>query len=219
MGVNKWLAGDEITADKLNNQGNLRTTDIFWTTVFESIDGFNTIGSTVNLGESRLELLESDDTYGQAVVRKKPEIGSFLSWDKDREFQCIVKVSTISLVRVDFMLGLGGAYADVYTGRHVGFKIASGVLYGSVADGTTESTLNCGAVSGGVVYKLRVKYTAGSKAEFYVNDVLKGEITTNLPTGSTSAERILEAILQSTETGNKYKVLTLYYWSFWQDED
>ena len=101
--------------------------------------------------------------------------------------------------------------------RHFGFRIINGTAYGTVGDGTTESTLNLGSASGinnasGIA--LSAYFKAGVGVEFFINKVSKGTITTNLPTGTTSAERLIDIALQNSAAVDKYIRFSMV--DFWQ---
>jgi hypothetical protein len=74
------------------------------------------------------------------------------------------------------------------THDHFGFKLIGGLsltIFGSVADGTTESTVSLDVgtyVTGKQLLRLKAVLTRGTDCKFYINGVLKGTIATHLPT-------------------------------------
>ena len=76
------------------------------------------------------------------------------------------------------------------THDHFGFKLIGGLsltIFGSVADGTTESTVSLDVgtyVTGKQITRLKAVLNRGTDCKFYINGVLKGTITTHLPTVS-----------------------------------
>lgn len=70
------------------------------------------------------------------------------------------------------------------TNKHVAFLIDNTTIFGSCADGTTQST---SAITGITVTNwnnYRLVFTTASQAQFYVNGILKATVNTNLPTGT-----------------------------------
>lgn len=69
--------------------------------------------------------------------------------------------------------------------NHAGFRLASQQLYGTVADNTTEATVTLGAVdmllTGRQFSRLRMELVRGVSCNFYVNNILMGSLSTNLP--------------------------------------
>jgi len=68
------------------------------------------------------------------------------------------------------------------TATHIGFFIDAGTIYASVANGTTQTKSS--AITGVTLTNeniWRINITGSSSAKFYVNEVLKATITTNLP--------------------------------------
>ena len=77
------------------------------------------------------------------------------------------------------------------TGRHVGFiRDWEGNLYASTADGTTQTKTAITGITITNKTTYRIEYTAGVSALFYVDDVLKTTITTNLPSGATNLPQL-----------------------------
>ena len=86
------------------------------------------------------------------------------------------------------------------TARHVGFKVDNGVLYGTVGNGTAETltaaieTLGTGAYT--QTRTLECSYRVTS-CEFWVDGVLKGTITTGLPTGTSDAGTLIQFVVDN----------------------
>ena len=126
------------------------------------------------------------------------------TWDKTRYFVCNTR----------FLYLNADAYAWVIMGRadydsgssdekHVGFKVVNGSLYGTVADGTLESTLSLGTIGSSEVHELKVVFTPSVEARFYVDGEDKGAITTHLPSGTVYANQIFYASVYNTAASNK----------------
>lgn len=97
-------------------------------------------------------------------------------------------------VEPDPTVGIGATM----TARHAAFIAATdGNIYASVADGTTQSL--SAALTGITITTFnnyRIVLTSGSTALFYVNDVLKATLSSNVPSGTTLPNLFLGA--QST---------------------
>jgi hypothetical protein len=87
--------------------------------------------------------------------------------------------------------------------HHVGFKLIDGDLYGTVGNGTAESTLLLETLAGAVFRRLECVFTPGVECRFYVNGVDKGAITTNLPSGDSGSYYALYASVYNTADENK----------------
>lgn len=89
-------------------------------------------------------------------------------------FQTLTSVTGIMMVRLG---GNGSA-------KGIGIKVVDGILKGSVGNGSAETTVDLETLGTGVYNQTRmikIIYTAGVSAKFYVNDVLLGTISTGLP--------------------------------------
>ena len=87
---------------------------------------------------------------------------------------------------------------------HIGFKLINDTLYGTVADGTTETTLQLETLTAAVNRRLECVLTPGTECRFYVDGVDKGAITTNLPTGTLKSFYMLYSTVHNTEAADKY---------------
>jgi hypothetical protein len=71
--------------------------------------------------------------------------------------------------------------------RHVGFFVGrDNKLYGSTADGATQTLTEITGIIHSNENNYIIEFESGVEARFYVNDVLKLTITTNLPSGATN---------------------------------
>ena len=183
--------------------------------LFESIDGFliTTSGSASVAIDSDYGSvhLQTGTTENSVAGAAKASSYTFhdLTWDKDRSIRTKIWMPYASVHETWIISG------EINTGEHIGFKISGGTLYGTVADGTSESTLSCGSLSEPVVKKLEVKFTAGSECRFYVDGVDQGAITTNLPSGTGGAKYIMDARVENLEAANHQLKISL--WEFKQE--
>ena len=139
------------------------------------------------------------------------------SWDKKRYLGCYVCLETYTAQNIHIVTGgITNYKASGNSHRHVGFKLIDNVLYGTVADGTNESTLNIETITSTAYRRLEVVFTPASEARFYANGVDKGAITTNLPSGTTEAGRMLHASVHNTEA--VYKRIFIYESRTFQEE-
>ena len=198
--------------------GNFRRSDFHWFTIFETIDGYNTIadGSGTTTVTNTWVSLQTGTTINSAArLMKAPQYGygDFFTWNKDREFRTAIVSSSITNQTIWIVIGEVGP-GEAGTDRHVGFKIVNDTLYGTMANGTTEETLNCGTITAGLKITLKVVFKAGSEATFYVDEVNKGTLSTYIPTGIGEALKIIRLVITNTAAENKEVKLSM--WDFWQ---
>jgi hypothetical protein len=79
--------------------------------------------------------------------------------------------------------------ALAYTGVHIGFHVTDNLIRGSVADGTTQATVDLQTFTGSFIGTMEYRRYR-ERVEFYINDVLKGVIRTNLPSGAGAGLRV-----------------------------
>ena len=126
------------------------------------------------------------------------------SWDKKRFFEVFVYLETYSAQNIHIVSGENPNTGAANTRQHIGFKLIDGTLYGTVANGTTESTLQIETLTAAVYRRLECVLTPGTECRFYVNGVDKGAITTNLPTGASDSHYMLRSTIHNTEAADKY---------------
>jgi len=132
--------------------------------------------------------------------------GLTISWDKNRHCLFSVRFSTLDCY-IWLVTGYGySPSSSTNNYNHIGFKVVNGILYGTVANGSNESTLQLEDLTG-VTYTnklLEFDYTAGSDVKFYVDGVYKDQITLNLPSGTSYATYFFWASVYNTAAANKY---------------
>jgi len=179
-----------IVEDKLKDWSvtPIKIAMLFFTTFFESLDGYEkTAGVSLNTSLGRVEMATTAVTNNYQYLEKLVYYTySDWDWDHDRFFEMTVDVTAVTDQEVWLVTGALG------TGNHLGFKIVDNKLYGTVADDTTEKTVELLTVVAFDVYKLYFEYVAGSKIDFYVDGVLLGTITENLPTGIVKANDVFD---------------------------
>ena len=125
------------------------------------------------------------------------------SWNKKRYFGVYVYFNTYSYQNIHVVTGRSPLNGSANVSRHIGFKLINANLYGTVADGTTESTLLLETLSADGDRRLECILTPTVECRFYVNGVDKGAITTNLPIDTTDAEYDLFMASHNTEAISK----------------
>ena len=150
--------------------------------------------------------LQTGATLDSHVYARKNVQGfsEAVSWDKKRYFGCHAEFLDYSAQNIHIVTGYVYDYkASGNPSLHVGFKLINDVLYGTVADGTTESTLALETLTAASDRCLEVVFAPASEARFYVGGVDKGTTTTNLPSGTSNADRMLDASIHNTEAVSK----------------
>jgi hypothetical protein len=212
---------DVLDGTKIPGAGGRKVlfTDIFISGFFEGSAGYEpwaSLSGSSSVGESGLRL--STGTTANSVAKCGKVIWPIFptfTWDKNRQLDIHTYLkSTISKIGLFWLIS-----GDIDTDEHIGFKIVDGVLYGTVADNATEATLNIMTIGTGAWntrLSLSVKFEPTAQAEFFVNGVSKGILTTNLPSGIGEAEQILQLYVKNTGVAED-KVLNPTHWQFWQE--
>jgi len=112
------------------------------------------------------------------------------TWDKNRFFYAVVKCYYATSQRVGIVTGWIHINTEDHTEAHIGFKVMDNILYGTVANGTSESTLEIlNPINTEKVMVLEAYLTAGQDVKFYLDGVYKGLINTNLPTNGAEGNK------------------------------
>lgn len=183
--------------------------------IIESLDGYDlnlASGGAISIDSSGATIKTSVVGTGIAILERILWIpDAILDWSNDRQISFTAYF--LSLVNNIALLKLTSGDSGANT--HIGFKVINGVLYGTVGSGAAETTVSLlalGVFEYGTYYILRAVYTAGVKCEYYVNNVLKGTITTGLPTGPDYSTFIMAASAEANGDVNQKRV-TLSAWS------
>jgi len=193
--------------------------DLYFQTFFDSLDGYHPDADgtgVVNLIYSELQLYTGTTADSYATLEKMPNyLFSRWDWDKSSELRTRISFEALSSVTGNFDAVIG--YMGIY--QHIGFKVTNGILYGTVGNGSAETTVELqtlGASNYAIIRDLRAVFTAGSKCEFYVDGTKLGEITANLPSGDPTYPYLL--FLSVTNPGvTEQKRLKLSTWTAWQE--
>jgi hypothetical protein len=145
-----------------------------------------------------------EDKFMRLWKRVNPNIPN-LSWSNKRYLRVIARLYVSGPPPIDWL----NKWTHIVMGwwdetdfvnnvrQHIGFKVKEGVLYATVADGTTESVVEIETFTeGNYVKTLEAKLENGA-AKFWVDGVLKATITTNLPTGKDYSDYLFLAAVCS----------------------
>lgn len=199
MGFKTAAQADPFDLQEIAQQGGA-----LYYTVFDSLDkvvqatsGTGSITVNFNLVE-----LATGGTSGSAARVQSPVKHTITSptWAADRTFATQIQVIDLQAL---FHVGTGEVLDDDYVRRHVGFKGDGGTLFGSVADGTTESTVELQDLSANDRLRLEARWTAGTDAEFFVDGTSQGTVSSNLPTGTTDADVLFNAMVENDTASDR----------------
>jgi len=195
---------DEIDATGLTGAGGgaLFPLDIYlFTAPLESLSGYNQTvngSASIVLAGDGITLDTGATANSEAYLDKQNYVSTTISaWSKSRQFEAHCYISSDTSKTGTFWLISGNKSSS----RHIGFKILNGVLYGSVGNGSAETTTalqTLGASAFTAQRTLKAVFTATVDCKFYVDGVLLGTITTGLPTGTTSANQLFFAYVENT---------------------
>jgi hypothetical protein len=177
-----------------------------------AVDGLNetVANSTITRGLLTTRMTNStggnwrlDGQFGAA----SKDAATQYDWDNDFEFFARIQADAGSVdtglagasmywgladaVLITTALGTNGTTFTTANMRHVGFFVGrDSQLYSSTADGSGQTINSIAGVTHTNENEYRIVFLNGVSAAFYVNDVLKDTIITNLPSGATNPPRI-----------------------------
>jgi hypothetical protein len=184
-------------ADSYNNDA------IYFNTYFESVDGWDVwnsgTGSQVTIGGTGAFIRAGSVANAFATIYKTLQnvLGDH-SWGKNRYFKAGFRLAT-NLTNAEIYLGIGSS-VDGGSDPKIMFKLVGAsstsvdvyAYHADASSGATSTNLSV-ALSSGSSATLELVHTTGTNVEFYVNGVLEGTITTNLPgSGDTKWSNRLE---------------------------
>lgn len=191
---------------------------LYWRTTFESIDGYYEEcegAGEASVNQIRLHLKTGMLLNDYTILCKYPWEPIYpFTWDKGRRIKTrFTRPGNVVGAEAWLVTGWGGVWGA--TSPHLGFKVIDGTLYGTVADGTTESTLELATI--GISDKVLVEavFKPGAGCRFYVDGVDKGAITKNLPSGTSGADYMMYLDIKTTVATQKDLVLS--EWIFLQE--
>ncbi len=167
--------------------------DYYFRTFFDSLDGVHqfTAGSaTILLSYQYVQLNVTASAGDSCYIRKYPLFPLVpMDWAKDRTFRTRVKITSDTNSTITVWICTGNI--NLFWG--VGFYFNAGKLYARTKNNVSNTDVeiaDLGTSGFAVTYDLKVVFTAGVDAKFYLDGVLVATITTNLPTGTTYADRL-----------------------------
>lgn len=189
-------------------------------TFFESLSGYYSASSPasgVSLSNTQLGLITQGGANDWASLYKEPsEFVTPWPWSKKAKFKTEVTFSATasSLPKHDVMIG------DTDTGRHFGFVVRDGKLYGSVGNGSAETLTaaleDWGAAGYYKTKKLEAVYNVTS-VDFWVDGVKVATLSSGLPTGTTSARKMIRLYIRGNGSAN-WHALVLSHWIAWKEK-
>ena len=197
-------------------KGSFARSDFHWATIFESIDGYDVSDPDyVEVGYTGVRIKTSISANNYQSIQRQIFLNPAISWINSMKMRAGLQF--VDNDNQNFWIGVGDCVSLLPnpTIRHIGFKVINDTIYGTVANGTTESTLNCGTITELAKTVFSFEYD-GSAVEFFIDGVSKGSITTNIPSGSSNADVSLSSSLKVTSAGS-YKVVFLSTYDYWVD--
>lgn len=188
------------------------TKTILWFNSFDTLDGFDpTVAGTgtITFDFDRVTLSTGANALSSALIGKALEnpIGP-LTWAKKRNLKLrpyvlvandatpVIQIFTGNVLAA----GLGMGFIFERTKVRAFLRNAAGIEYADLVTGLVCPWAN--------TYTLEVIWTPGVKAEFYIDGVLKGTLTTRLPTGTTDANQLFAAKVESTDAADHQIILS-----------
>lgn len=211
-----------IVADKIREweviklAGSFERTDFHWITFFESLDGiYQATGAdgAVTLNTGYVELSTGALEFGNANIVEEISVSDIFSWDKRRKIRIRVYFSANTNQGISIATGLAENLPMQKTLR---FIITDNAAYAYVSDGNAYTQINLSTwIGDGLPYDFEIRYFPAEKVEFYINGVLKGTITTNLPSGNGDAGVLMYIRIGNSAAENKF--IRFSYFDFWQE--
>jgi len=211
---------DEINVTELVGAGapTMPYEDIYYDILTTSLDLYYTYNSgsgIINAEQNRIEMITGVTPGSVCYIQK--EIGyphAPITWDKDRKFRIYAQVICAGDNKIKGFLGIG----DYPGGKYTGFLFDTGKLYGTSRTGGSADTVELADYGAGFdeTHLLQLIFTTGTKVEFYIDGTKKGELTTNLPTGTSDAKLIPTLYIENPGT-NQSKTIYFSGWAFYQE--
>lgn len=193
-------------------------TGFYWQTFFEGDAKFD---EDINGGSIVYDVdgvkLNTGGVAGDYAILWSINMNTYtlMSWDKKRTLEVGLYISSV-WNKADFWATLGDGGERGATDEHIGVKTLNSKLYGTVANGTTESTLLLEDPYPTGAFTVKVVFIPNVECRFFINGVDRGAITTNLPSGSAKYHTTL--CLQAKTTENGSIVMECAHWKVFQEE-
>jgi len=144
------------------------------------------------------------------IVKRAHIPTPYYSWDRRRHIKTCVYFLTYSDQIIWLISGYRLIEVEGSNYEHIGFKLIGGDLYGTVGDGTAEATLLLETLTAPASRTLECSFIPGVECRFYVDNVDKGALTTNLPSGVSYGEFFMSASVYNLVAANKYFRISYY---------
>ena len=185
--------------------------DVLWNDLFyfhsflESIDGYSNGVGTATVDVAAVSLTTGATSGNEAEVSKTPDYQNILRWDKEQRFR--VGIQLTSVTSVTARIGIGNIVVPGLgsMGTHIGFQVVNSTLRGTCQLGASETQLDLLTISATTNYELEYRYLPGNKVVYLVDNIIRGIIELNLPSGeSTLASTVFfGAWIQTNAAGAK----------------
>jgi len=190
-----------IVEDKLRdyNVTPIKLGTLVFSSFFESLDNYNkSSGCTYSILYRCVLLTTTAVQYNDQFCNFIVVLPLFeLSWDKDRFFETRVRLN--SNADLEAFIGVGPGIDP----GCVWFYFKNGKIYGKCGFGGASSEVELCNYSANVKYGLYFEFFAGDHVDFYVDNVLKGSLDTNLPSGSIDQESIFASWIITLANASK----------------
>lgn len=197
---------------------NLYTTSVF---LGSKVDGLGTTVTTGGITRGQINTTITGGSgaatgiarmYTSANLGFKNTGGSVIDWDVTMELMMNIVITTGSTS--EFFFGFldntvsPASTNGVLTTRHIGFFVKNdNSIIASCANGTTQTTSTLSGVTLSSQNTYRIVWTTATSAVFYVNDVQKASLSTNLPSGATNPPDLHYCAQQGSGPGGSAQML------------
>jgi len=193
---------------------------LFFLDTYNTLDGYRqtkSVTGSILLTSTYVYISTGLTATGRAdILKETGGITSKYSWEKGCNFLTRVNVAHGNDSGSLQFIGTG-SYGDGERG--FGFEFINTKIRGYSVNGGTQVYVDLITGLGNAYsanYEFEAIYTPGSKIEFYLDGVKKGEITTQVPTGTGNRDFLLRHYVRSSE--NVEHNMYIYYSKFWQGE-
>jgi hypothetical protein len=188
-------------------------------TKFDSLDNFQVdqYDGSITLSNGSLIIQTGTALYSVPQLYRPVNYSVLAdcSFDKNKRFKTRIYFDTIT--NQEALIFIGSGFIGTYEPRHIGFKVMNAEIWGTVGDGTVESAIDTGiAYTAGSSHLLECIFIAGKSVAFYVDGILKGAVTSNLPIG-TGGNVLNEIGLNLMTNETVLKKMRISEWVSYQD--
>jgi len=191
-------------------------------TPFESLDGYFTSG-TVSVYRGTAKIQADNVAGSESKFISNPRIGptdELWSLNFDTSWAIKVGLTFDNVESAEYYAAWGRVTATDETYQHIGIRVENETIYGSVGNGTAETTENLASVTGNGNMVVWIFYDAGEMVRYYIprgnlvskGNKLVGTISSGLPSGTDQANRLVQAGAYTYV--DEYKTLEVYEWAF-----